>query len=66
MEKALEVAREHLERNPWYYPSMIHEKDCLMQMGRWEEARASVRHIMEIFPSHPHAEALRHSVGLWD
>ena len=66
MEKALEIAREHLERNPWYYPSMIHEKDCLMQMGRWEEARASVRHIMETFPSHPHAEALRHSVGLWD
>ena len=66
MEKALAIAQGHLERNPWYYPSMKNELDCLMQMGRWEDARASLERILKVFPHHPNAARLRVSVGVWD
>ena len=66
MEKALAIAQGHLRRNPWYYPSMKNELDCLMQMGRWNEARASLGRILKVFPNHPNATRLKASVGVWD
>ncbi len=65
-QEALDVSRGHLEASPWYYPSMKHEMDALLHLGRREEARSSCRHILETFPYHPHADGLRKSAGLKD
>ena len=64
MERALETVQGHLARNPWYYLPMKYEKECLMQLGRWEEARASVRRILEVYPGHPHRARLQDEVGI--
>jgi len=63
MESALSVVQNHLERNPWYYPSMRNEIDCLEQLGKYAEARESARRILETFPSHPYAAWFRQYVG---
>jgi tetratricopeptide (TPR) repeat protein len=63
-ERALEAVQGHLARNPWYYLPMKNEKECLMQLGRWEDARASACRILETYPRHPHARWLRNEVGL--
>ena len=63
MEAALKVVQGHLERNPWYYPSMRNEMDCLEQLGKFAEARKSARRILVTFPHHPNAEWFRQYVG---
>lgn len=63
MEKALEVVQSHLEKNPWYYPSMRNEMDCLEQLGKFPEARKSARRLLVTFPHHPNAEWFRQYAG---
>ena len=57
MESALNIVQGHLARNPWYYLPMKYEKECLMQLGRWEDARNSVERILDLYPRHPDASA---------
>jgi len=63
MESALTVVQNHLQRNPWYYPSMRNEMDCLEQLGQYAEARESARRILDAFPLHPHAGWFRQYIG---
>ena len=59
----LKFAQEHLERNPWYHPSMMNELDALHRLGRYEESRATARRILETFPDHPKADWFREYLG---
>ena len=63
MENALEVVQNHLRQNPWYYPSMRNEMDCLEQLGKYAEARESARRILETFPLHPNTEWFKQYIG---
>ena len=63
MESALHVVQSHLRRNPWYYPSMRNEMDCLEQLGEFAEARKSARRILTAFPRHPNAAWFRQYIG---